>query len=111
MLAEDDLQQRWLQLEVKLTEQLGKKPDLDDVLLFIGIKESGMPPKQYTKTEIFNLMDMAMQTILVPARFYELFWVDDIGWPHYRQLLALPVICAAEKNFFKAIYINVCPKK
>ena len=100
MLPEDDLQQRWLNLQLKLAERSGNKPDLDAVLLFIGIRESGMPPKPFTETEKFNLTEMAVHTILVPARYYELFWVDDIGWPHYRQLEAVPAMSTAEREIF-----------
>lgn len=111
MLPEDDLQQCWLNLQVKLAERLGKIPDLDEVLLFIGIRESGMPPKKFTETEIFNLKEMAMHTILVPARYYELFWVDDIGWPHYRQLQAVPVMSSAEKEIFLQPFVVLYAKK
>jgi hypothetical protein len=111
MLPEDDLQHRWLQLELKLTDRLGKKPDLDDVLLFIGVRESGMPPKNFTETEKFNLMEMAVHTILVPARYYELFWVDDIGWPHYRQLEVVPAMSIADRENFLKPYVLMYAEK
>ncbi|MBL0358589.1 MAG: hypothetical protein IPP72_17765 [Chitinophagaceae bacterium] len=100
MMPGDELQQRWLKLESLLTERLGKKPDLDDVLLFIGKKESGLPPKNFTEEEQLNLRQMAICTILVPARYYELYWVDDMGWPHFNQLQRLPEMSLPEKEVF-----------
>jgi hypothetical protein len=105
MLPEHDLQQRWLDLELKLLQRLGKTPDLEELLLIIGIKESGMPPKTYSPTEKFNLTEMALHTILVPAGYYELFWVDDTGWPHYRQLQPVLQMSTAERENFLKPYI------
>jgi hypothetical protein len=111
MLPAGDLQQRWLDLELKLLQRLGKTPDLDEVLLFIGIKESGMPPKNYSETEKFNLTEMALHTILVPAGYYELFWVDDVGWPHYRQLQPLDKMSNNEREYFLKTYILMYTEK
>jgi hypothetical protein len=111
MLPAEDLQQRWLGLEEKLSVRLGKTPDLDDVLLLIGIKESGMPPKIYSPTEKFNLTEMALHTILVPAGYYELFWVDDTGWPHYRQLQPVSAMSDTERVHFLKPYILMYAQK
>jgi hypothetical protein len=105
MLPEDDLQQRWTTFESKMAERLGKKPALGDLLLFIGIRESGLPPKDFTDKEKADLIQMATCTILVPGRYYELFWVDDTGWPHYRQLVRVPEMNAEQKVLFYQPYI------
>ena len=51
MPPEDELQERWQKLESNLTERLGKQPDLEDVLLFIGVYESGRAPNIFTEKE------------------------------------------------------------
>ena len=41
MDAANDLFVRWMNLEQKLVERFGKKPDLEAVLFLIGIQEYG----------------------------------------------------------------------
>jgi len=105
MSPEEDLQQRWQKLENKLTERLGKQPDLDNVLLFIGVQEAGLPPKLFTEKEKTDLMQMAICTILAPARYFELMWVDDTGWPHFRNLERVPEMSIAEREVFLKPYV------
>ncbi len=100
MLPEDDLQKRWQNFESKLAERLGKQPDMEEVLLFIGIRESGLPPKAFSEKEIMELKQMAVCTLLAPARYFELMWVDDTGWPHFRNLEPVPKMSDAEWNVF-----------
>jgi hypothetical protein len=111
MLSPENLQQNWLIFESRLTERLGQKPDFDGILLFVGIKEACLPPKNFTETEKVNLMQMAVCTVLVPARYYELFWVEDSGWPHYNQLQRLPEMTASAKEEFLKPYILMWAEK
>jgi hypothetical protein len=112
MLSEDDLQQRWLKLESGFEKRLGKKTTLDDVLVFIGIREAGLPPKKtFTETEKINLIQMAVCSILVPARYYELFWVEDSGWPHFNQLQRLPQMNNTEREAFLIPYVLLYAEK
>jgi hypothetical protein len=102
MAPVDELKQDWLTFETAMAHRLGKTPDLDDVLILVGIKEAGLPPKQFTEAEKINLIQMAICTILVPADYYELFWVEDSGWPHYKQLERVPEMAIPERdNFLK----------
>lgn len=111
MLPEDDLQQRWLKLESKLTERLGNKPAMDDVLIFIGIRESGLPPKTFTEKEKIDLIQMAVCTILVPARYYEMMWVDDFGWPYFKEIQRLPAMTIEERAGFLKQYVVAYAEK
>lgn len=111
MLSPEDLQQQWLIFESRLTEKLGQQPDFDAILLFVGIKEACLPPKKLSETEKINLMQMAVCTVLVPARYYELFWVEDSGWPHYTQLQRLPEMTASAKEVFLKPYILMWAQK
>jgi hypothetical protein len=105
MQVEDELDQQWLQLLNKLAEKHTIKPDMDGVLLLIGIRESGLPQKEFTTYEKINLVQMAVCTVLVPARYYELFWVEDSGWPHYKQLVREPEMSPQQRQDFLKPYI------
>ncbi|MFZ1528927.1 MAG: hypothetical protein WAT19_09255 [Ferruginibacter sp.] len=98
-------QQQWLQLELRLTERFGRQPVLDEILIFIGSLEAGLPPKKLTETDKENLKQVAISAILAPAKYYELMWVDDTGWPHFRQLDRLPQMTEAAYHDFLKKYI------
>lgn len=89
-MTEEELQQHWQQLTNLIASKTGTSPGFDEVLLYIGICESGMPPKVLSEREKTDLIQMATCTVLVPARYYQLFWVEDTGWPHYKELQRLP---------------------
>jgi hypothetical protein len=102
MLAKDDLQQRWWNLEAKLVERFGKKPDLETVLFLIGIQEFGDVREQFTKEQKQDLMHIAVCSLLSESGYYELEGVDEDGWPHFKQLKTLPELNAIEQeNFIK----------
>ena len=49
MLPDNELQQHWFQLEYALTERLGKKLTLEDILLFIGVGSRNTAKRIYRK--------------------------------------------------------------
>jgi len=100
MQARDDLQQRWWSLEVKLVEKFGKKPDLETILFLIGLQETGMIKEKITKEQKQDLMHVAVCTLLSPSGYYELEKTDNEGWPHFRQLKAMPDMNAFEQEYF-----------
>ena len=89
-MTEEELQQHWQALTNLIASKTGTNPGFDEVLLYIGNCESGMPPKVLSDREKTDLIQMATCTVLVPARYYQLFWVEDTGWPHYKELQRLP---------------------
>lgn len=98
----DDLQVRWLKLRIKLKERFGIKPDMDGILFLIGIQELGSGRQDFSKEEKQDLMHIAVCTVLSPSGFYVLEGHDEEGWPHFKQLKALPDIFLAEQeNFLK----------
>lgn len=102
MLAKDDLQQRWWTLEAKLVERFGKKPDMEAVLFLIGMQETGFIKEKITKEQKQDLMHVATCSLLMQSGYYELLGRDKDGWPHFKQLKALPVLSAFEQeNFLK----------
>ncbi len=88
--AEEDLQVRWLKLRIKLKEHFGIKPDMNGVLLLIGVQELGQGPQDFSKEQKQDLMHIAICTILSPGGYYILDGKDEEGWPHFTQLKALP---------------------
>lgn len=106
MLPEEELQQRWLQFESALTKQSGKEYALGDILILIGIREAGLPSqKELSEKEKADLLQLGICSILVPAKYYELIWVDDMGWPHFKQLQQLPNDNLAERTFLLKQYV------
>jgi hypothetical protein len=102
MNVKDDIQTRWWSLEEKLMMRFGKKPDMEAILFLIGVQEIGDFQTKFTKEQKQDLMHVAVCTLLSPSGYYELEMVDEEGWPHYRQLKALPVLNMVEQeNFMK----------
>ena len=100
--AEEDLQVRWLKLRIKLKEQFGIKPDMNGVLLLIGVQELGQGPQQFSKEQKQDLMHIAICTILTPSGFYTNDGLDDEGWPHFTQMKPLPeLFLIDQENFLK----------
>jgi hypothetical protein len=102
MNAKDDLQQRWWDLESKLTARFGKKPDVETILFLIGIQELGDVKAKFTKEQKQDLMHIAVCSLFASSGYYELEKVDEDGWPHYRQLKNMPDMNPVEQeNFLK----------
>jgi hypothetical protein len=102
MYANDDLQQRWWELESKLVERFGKKPDLEAILFLIGIQEFGQVREKFTKEQKQDLMHVAVCSLLSQSGYYELEKIDKDGWPHFKQLKAMPEMSMADQeNFIK----------
>ncbi len=102
MFVRDDLQQRWWNLEAKLAERFGKKPDLETILFLIGIQEFGQLREKFTKEQKQDLMHVAVCSLLSQSEYYELERTDEEGWPHFKQLKAMPELTMIEQeNFLK----------
>ncbi len=102
MFIQDDLQQRWWNLEAKLVERFGKKPDLEAVLFLIGMQETGFVVEKISKEQKQDLMHIAVCTVLGQSGYYIKEGNDEDGWPHYKQLKELPVQdLRDQENFIK----------
>ena len=102
MEIKDDLQSRWWNIEAKLVERFGKKPDLETILFLIGLQETGFMKEKITKEQKQDLMHVAVCTLLMPSGFYEIERTDEEGWPHFRQLKPMPDMNTVEQeNFLK----------
>ena len=102
MNVNEDLQVRWWALEAKLMERFGKKPDKEAILFLVGIQELGEIREKFTKEQKQDLMHVAVCSLFAQSGYYELEKVDEEGWPHFRQLKALPTLNMIEQeNFMK----------
>lgn len=105
MFVSDDLQQRWWQLEAKLAERFGKKPDMEAILFLIGIQETGFIRENISKEQKQDLMHVAVCQVLSASGYYEPTGLDKDGWPHYRQVQPLPEMALPEQEMFMKDHI------
>ena len=102
MNIQDDLQTRWWKLEAKLVDRFGKKPDLETILFLIGIQEFGDIRSKFTKEQKQDLMHIAVCSLLAKSGYYEFEGADRDGWPHFKQIKAMPEMNLFEQeNFLK----------
>jgi len=102
MNVSDDLQTRWWNLEAKLVERFGKKPDMEAILFLIGMQETGFIKTKITKEQKQDLMHVAVCTLLSQSGYYILEGKDEEGWPHFKQLKEIPSLQLTEQeNFLK----------
>jgi hypothetical protein len=100
--VQEDISIRWLKLRMKLKERFNIKPDMDGILLLIGVQELGQGPQEFTKEQKQDLMHIAVCTVLSASGYYANEGLDNEGWPHFKQLKALPAHNLMEQeNFLK----------
>lgn len=100
MNVQDDLQHRWWNLEARLIERFGKKPDMESILFLIGMQETGFMKEKITKEQKQDLMHVAVCTILSHSGYYNLEKKDEEGWPHFKQLKEIPAMPLPEQESF-----------
>ena len=100
MSRDQELKERWALLVEKLSAQFadGDPLDLDAIIYLIGVQELGQLHRRFKKDQKLDLMHIAICKVLVPYGYYELDFVDDEGWPHYKALEELPHLKAGEQS-------------
>ena len=88
--SEAEFTARWVALLAELTERFGRRPDLNALLLLIGVQELGQGVAAFTKEQKQDLMHIATCKLFSLSGYYALDRVDDEGWPHYRLLRPVP---------------------
>lgn len=83
-----------------LAEQFGEKPDLNKVLLLIGIRELGTSRNEFSKEEKVQLMHIAVCRVLSPGGYYQLQGQDENGWPHWVKVKDMPYLDVFEQETF-----------
>ena len=84
------LQERWAKLMSLLNTQFNKTLTLEGVVFLIGIRELGLPLREYEKEVKVDLMHIAICALLAPSGYYKLSHIDEEGWPHWIQEKPLP---------------------
>ncbi len=93
------LKQRWDHLVARLSAQFsdGDPLDLDAIIYLVGVQELGQIHRRFKKDEKINLMHIAICKLLEPYGYYSFDYVDDQGWPHYKNTELLPSLKAGEQ--------------
>jgi hypothetical protein len=87
---EADFDARWEILMAEMEERFGKRPDLNALLLLIGIQELNQGLTVFTKEQKQDLMHIATCRLFSLSGHYEQTHVDEDGWPHYKLLRPVP---------------------
>jgi hypothetical protein len=90
--------QKWLKLRLALKERFGKVPDVNAVLLLIGVREVGKVQAKYEKEEKEELMHVGTCTVLSLKNYYTLTHWDDDGFPHFIEAEPLPKMDVKEQE-------------
>lgn len=98
--ATEEVKGRWKKLQQELELRFGKEPDLNAVLLLIGIREFGQLKKKWSKEDKVNLMHIAVCRLLSSQGYYELKGLDKDGWPHWEAVKKLPFINVMDQEIF-----------
>lgn len=108
-MEEWQLNFEWLRVCNIIKEALGKDkiPDLEAVLLLVGIQESMIFKDEYTKEEKQDLMHIGTCHLLSEQGFFEFKGRDADGWPFYDQIKTIPMEGHSEQELFlKECVIN-----
>lgn len=118
MARDEQLKERWDLVVSKLSNQFadGDPLDLDAIIYLIGVQELGQLDRAFKKDQKLDLMHIAICKLLLPYGYYELDFVDNDGWPHYKTIAELPNLKAGEQSvlmkeaivnyFIETDYIN-----
>jgi hypothetical protein len=88
--SEADFTRRWDELLARMAERFERRPDLNALLLLIGVQELGQGVAAFTKEQKQDLMHIATCKLFSLSGHYELAHVDEEGWPHYKLVNPVP---------------------
>ena len=91
-MEEWEFEFEWLRTRhaIKKTMEMDALPDIQGILLVIGIHTLGKVQEDWTKEEKQDLMHIAVCKVLSYGGFYSLDFVDQEGWPHWKLEKELP---------------------
>ncbi len=97
-MEEWELEFEWLRVRHLVKDHMKQTalPDLNMLLLLIGIQELGYFQKGFSKEEKQDLMHLGVCRLLSYEGYYEFEGRDADGWPHYKNLI--PFTTVGEKN-------------
>ncbi len=82
----------WLRVRHIVKDSMGQDelPDLQIILLLIGVQEANVLKTEYTKEEKQDLMHVATCHLLSLEGYFEYVGKDEEGWPHFKQARIVP---------------------
>ena len=91
-MEEWELEFEWLRVRHLVKDMLAneKLPELNTILLLIGIQEYGRMKEEFTKEEKQDLMHVAVCTLLSFDGVYAFKGRDEDGWPHFDLMKPIP---------------------
>lgn len=83
----------WLRTRHFVKDAMGQEaiPDLQAIMLLIGIQEARKIQETYTKEEKQDLMHVAVCHLLSEEGYFEFTGYDQDNWPHFNQARVIPV--------------------
>ena len=99
-MNKDDLQIRWWKLEEALMQRFDKKPDLNAILMLIGVQAANKIGVALSKEEKQDIMHVGICTVLLAGNYYKTTHTDAEGWPHFEQLKSLPNMDMIQQELF-----------
>lgn len=83
----------WLRVRHLVKDRFGRDalPDLNAILFLIGIQELGRWQSSFTKEEKQDLIHIAVCRLMSYDGIYAFAGRDQDGWPHWKQVRAIPV--------------------
>ncbi len=90
----------WLHVQHLVKDAMRKDalPDLNLVLMLIGLQELGRWKTKFTEEEKQDLMHIGVCRLLSEDGYYTFAGRDADGWPHYHQVLEMPVHSVHEQE-------------
>ena len=99
----------WLRVRHFIQDQMAQTvlPDMNAILILVGMQEIGRVIPQPTKEQKQDLMHVATCALLSLNGHYKLDAFDDEGWPHYRLLHRVEVQGeAAQEKMLKTLLVQ-----
>ena len=108
-----ELKIKWTNLKVKLSKDFSDNQliDLDAIIFLIGLQELGQFQKKFNKQKKLEILHIAVCKLLSDYGYYQLEYIDQEGWPHYKLNENLPNLKPGEQTILiKKAIINYFEK-
>lgn len=74
----------------KIEPIAGSHPEIEGILMLIGIQEIGKGPMKLNKNQKLEVLHVAVCRLLSDYGYYNFIGNDADGWPHYESTEKLP---------------------
>ncbi len=108
-----ELKIKWTNLKAKLSKDFSDNQliDLDAIIFLIGLQELGQFQKKFNKQKKLEILHIAVCKLLSDYGYYQLEYIDQEGWPHYKLNENLPYLKPGEQTILiKKAMINYFEK-